>query len=154
MNPYISTQRIYSYAEEFANSCGECVAKKASKDISYSSVMRKLRKSYDQDTVNKFQKEFKKLFDQEILSGKEPADSILEEAIKCISFEDDTRCFKKMASAIDLGDPDSSGKYLADLIKFLLRRISAERRPRAIENLRKKIYYLNEYQNNFTNFYK
>lgn len=195
MNPYISTQKIESYAEEFSNSCGESVLtkiaivkklpngqwtvmslkgkplgkyktkeqavkrlrqieyfknhkkKKASKDISYSSVMRKLRKSYDEETVNKFQKEFKKLFDAAFLSGnQDPDEGVLEEALKCISFEDDINAIKKNASAIDLGDPEYAGKYLSDILKFVMRRISNEKRTKSLESLRKKVYYLNEYQ--------
>ena len=52
---------------------------------------------------------------------------------------------EKAASAINLGDADTAGRYLADLIRFLTKRISAEKRPRALESLRKKIYYINEY---------
>jgi hypothetical protein len=119
--------------------------KKASEENSYSSIMRKLNKSYDEETVKKFQKEYKKLFDQAYISGKENDDAILEEALKCISMEDDMLAIKKLGSAIDMGDPAFAGKYLADLLKFLLRRISVANRDKAIFNLKKKIYYLNEY---------
>jgi hypothetical protein len=51
----------------------------------------------------------------------------------------------KEAAPEYLGDPESVGRYLASIIHFLVRRISAERRPHSIENLKKKIYYLNEY---------
>lgn len=121
--------------------------KKASKDNSYSSVMRELRKSYDEDTINKFQHHFKTLFDQALLSGSSgPEDEVLEDAMRCITAEDDMRAMKKMASAIDLGNPEYAGKYLSDVLKFVMRRISQEKRVKSLENLRKKIYYLNEYE--------
>jgi len=156
MNPYISIPRIESYAKEFASSCGEGVPektvknknnKKASKDESYSSVMRDLRKSYDKETVKKFQREFKDRFDAAIAAGAEdPESEVLEDALKCVSFEDDKRAILKAASAIELGDPEYAGRYLSDVLKFVMRRISTEKRTKSLENLRKKVYYLNEYQ--------
>jgi len=121
--------------------------KSASEGNSYSSIMRDLRKSYDEETVNRFQKEFKKRFDDAILGGIDsPEEEVLEDAMKCITFEDDKRAFVKAASAIELGDPEFAGKYLSDVLKFVMRRISLEKRTKSLENLRKKIYYLNEYQ--------
>ena len=107
--------------------------------------MRDLRKSYDEDTVSKFQKKFKELFDKSIINGTDEKD-VLEEAMKCITFVDDLNALKKNASAIDLGDPEYAGKYLSDILKFVMRRISQERRVKSLENLRKKVYYLNEYE--------
>lgn len=121
--------------------------KKASKDQSYSSVMRDLRKSYDEETINKFQKEFKDRFDEAILGGVDsPEEEILEDAMQCITFEDDKRALIKAASAIELGNPEFAGKYLSDVLKFVMRRISPEKRTKSLESLRKKVYYLNEYQ--------
>jgi len=121
--------------------------KKASKDESYSSVMRDLRKSYDEETVKKFQREFKDRFDAAIAAGADdPEREVLEDALKCVSFEDDKRAILKAASAIELGNPEYAGKYLSDVLKFVMRRISPERRTKSLENLRKKVYYLNEYQ--------
>lgn len=120
--------------------------KKASPEDSYSSIMRELVKSYDKDTINKFQQEFKKVFDNALINNnKKPEKIALEEALKTLSYEDDEKAFKKMASVIELGDPGYAGKYLSDLIKFILRRISPERRQKSISNLKNKIYYLNEY---------
>lgn len=114
---------------------------------SYSSVMRDLRKSYDEETVHKFQTTFKQMFDEALKSGSEdPEKDILDKALSCIDYEDDKKAMEKAASSIDLGDPQYAGKYLADVLKFLMRRISQERRTKSLENLRKKIYYLNEYE--------
>jgi hypothetical protein len=120
--------------------------KKASKneEQSYSSTMRELRKSHNGKDVKKFQEEYKRLFDAAVIAGNEDDSAILDEALKCISNEEN-EFIKRIASAIDLGDPAFSGKYLADLIKFLLRRISAQNRQKAINSLKKKIYYINEF---------
>lgn len=119
--------------------------KKASKEDSYSSIMRDLRKSSDEDTVKCFQEEFKKAFDQAVIDGDEEPEKIaLEKAKENIRGEDEL--MDKVASAINLGDAETAGKYLADLIRFLTKRISPERRPQALNSLKRKIYYINEYQ--------
>jgi|ERR1700722_3207067 len=116
-------------------------------DDSYSSVMRDLRKSYDEETIRKFQQTFKQLFDEAFIAGSDdPEQEILEKALSCVDSKDDQKAMEKAASAIDLGDPQYAGKYLADILKFVMRRISHERRPKSLENLRSKIYYLNEYE--------
>jgi hypothetical protein len=120
--------------------------KEASKDDSYSSIMRDLNKHYDEETTHKFQQTFKDTFDQALLNGDEaPENKALEEAMKCISLRDDIKAFKKVGTALNLGDPNTAGKYLADLLRFLLQRIKPERRAKAAETLRKKVYFINEF---------
>jgi hypothetical protein len=122
--------------------------KKAEKkqSVSYSSVMRELNKNEDEETIRKFQKAFKELFDAALLSGNnDPEEGCLEKALQTID-KSDKKNIEKAAEAIAMGDPKFAGKYLADLIKWMMQRISAERRPKSIENMKKKIYYLNEYQ--------
>jgi flagellin-specific chaperone FliS len=125
--------------------------KKASKEedfnpASYSSIVRFLRKNYDDGVVEKFQKCFKEKFDAEILSGNnEPEEDCLKEALKVVSKKDDLIAIKKFGTAIDLGNPESAGKYLANLFRFMMKRISQERRQKSIDNLKNKIYFLNEF---------
>lgn len=119
--------------------------KKASDDSSYSSVMRELNKDGDTEAMKRFQDTYKQVFDDEYLSGSNnPEEKAFEEAMKSIALVDD-RMIKKVADLLPLGDAQYTGKYLAHLLKFLLRRISSERRPRSIENLKRKVFYLNEY---------
>lgn len=56
------------------------------------------------------------------------------------------RMYKLAASTIDLGDPVQAGKGIAEIIKFLLKRIDPHSRPMSQEKLRAKIWNLNEYQ--------
>jgi hypothetical protein len=142
----VNVSKLLSYAQDFDNICGMKAVVKIANEDSYSSTMRDLRKNYDDDVVKKFQKEFKSLFDAALLTGSEEPENVLSEALKCISFEDDKEAMKKIGAAIDLGDANYAGKYLADLVRFLVKRISPVRRQKSIENLRKKIYYLNEYE--------
>jgi hypothetical protein len=114
--------------------------KKKAEEVSYSSVMRKLNKDSEPTVMEKFQKEFKKSFDEGILAGEEePENAALDHALEAI------KNIEKSASAIDLGNAEAAGAYLANLVKFLLRRISQERRAHAIDSMKKKIYYINEY---------
>ena len=107
---------------------------------SYSSVIRLLTKEYDEETVDRFQKLFKEYFDRFYLDNyEEPEKDALEEAIRHMS------SFKKNASGIEMGDPAFAGQRLAELVKFLLRRVPADKRGKAILSARKKIYMLNEY---------
>lgn len=132
---------------EFFKNRDKKASKEDKKEDSYSSVMRDLRKSYDEGSIKKFQEEFKKLFDEALISGSEdPQNEVLEEAMNCIAYTDHKRAFEKAAGAIDLGDPEYAGKYLSDILKFVMRRISTDRRVKSLENLRKKVYYLNEYE--------
>lgn len=112
---------------------------------SYSAVMRDLNKYYNKDEIEKFQKTYKELFDNALLNGdSEPEASVLEEALQCVSEENVS--IKKLADEVSLGNPESVGNYLAHIVRFLLRKISEEKRPGSIKNIKKKIFYLNEYE--------
>lgn len=115
--------------------------KKASEEkLSYSAVMRFLNKNYDEETIKSFQNIFKENFDRLYMEEKDnPEEEALEIALNSM------QKFKKQAAAIEMGDPNSAGIYLANIIRFLLRRIPTEKRAAAIESMKKKIYFLNEY---------
>jgi len=49
----------------------------------------------------------------------------------------------KLASVLDLGDPDLAGKSLADIVLFLLRRIPSGERPKAISSMIAKVRNIN-----------
>jgi transcription termination factor NusB len=54
--------------------------------------------------------------------------------------------FNKYAqSVIELGDPQAAGKSLAEIVKFITKRISKERRTESLGKLRNKIWNLNEH---------
>lgn len=56
------------------------------------------------------------------------------------------RMYKIAASTIDLGNPENAGKGIADIVKFLLKRIDVGNRQKSIFNLRNKIWNLDEYE--------
>ena len=52
----------------------------------------------------------------------------------------------KLAQAVDdLGDPRLTGRSIAQIVRFLLRKIPYTKRPHAMMGLRKKIWELSEY---------
>jgi hypothetical protein len=117
-------------------------------EFSYSSLMRELRKKATDKQFKYFLKMHKFCFDKAIDKKiKHP-----EEASLNIAFIKLTNKYKiqvnnqtvKIASKTDLGAPASVGKYLADIIKFILKRISPAKRQGSINRLKRKIYYLNE----------
>jgi hypothetical protein len=51
--------------------------------------------------------------------------------------------FKLAAATIEMGSPESAGKGIAEIVKFLLTRISPEKRPQVYKSMRDKIRKLN-----------
>jgi hypothetical protein len=125
--------------------------KKASKEDTdtYSSIMRSLNKDNNHDAMISFQTTFKQAFDAAYIAGEEhPEETALEKAKA--ELNEKTAELKAMlvktAAAIELGPPEEAGAYMAALVKFLLKRISPDKRPKAIQAMKRKIYYINEYQ--------
>ena len=117
-------------------------------DFSYSAIMRQLRQQCDDKTVQYFMKLFKKNFDAAYCENiKDPAKHALHRAIHIFHKKYQIKFNKKLiknAAVSELGDPKLVGKYMADIIRFTLKKISPENRPKSILSLKNKIYYLNE----------
>ena len=115
-------------------------------NFTLSSVMRFLNKS-DKDLAIEFLKEYKKIFDKCIsLNKKDVADISLRLALKkCFNIDLKVYDIEKSASyKPNFGDPKTVGKYLSDVIKFNMLKISPAKRPMSLNRLKSKIYYLNE----------
>ncbi len=54
------------------------------------------------------------------------------------------RMYKLASMVLEMGEPSLAGKGIADIIKFLMKRIEPDRRQTAFVKLRDKIYNLNE----------
>jgi hypothetical protein len=119
-------------------------------EFAYSAIMRCLNQQASKEQVVEFLKMFKKEFDRAIKKGLQKPEKIaLQNSL--INFNKIhpikvKRKLVKTAATSELGDPVLVGKYLADIIKFTLNRISPERRGMALAKLRTKIYHLNEQQ--------
>jgi len=117
-------------------------------DFSLSSIMRELNKKADHDQVQSFLRIFKDLFDKAVIKKIEnPSKYALSEAltefnkINKLKINSD---LVKNANLQELGDAKRVGKYLADIIRFTLTRISPEKRPMAMQKVKQKIYTLSD----------
>lgn len=119
-------------------------------DFSYSAIMRSLRKQLNQNQILSFLKIFKMYFDKAIKNNLENSERVaLQNTLVKFNTIFPLKLDKAMiknAAISELGDPILVGKYLADIIRFTLNRISPERRQEALSKLRNKIYSLSEYQ--------
>lgn len=116
------------------------------KDVSYSAIMRELRKNYDYDIVVEFMAIYKGIFDILIYQD---VDSAAELALKLTLQQFSTLHhvelpLKKEAQLAQLGNAQQVGQYLANIIKFTLSRISPEHRQNSINTVAKKLYLFNE----------
>jgi hypothetical protein len=117
-------------------------------DFTYSAVMRKIRKNTSKEQTKEFISIFKKYFDQAIINEVEDPEKIalkktLDRFNEMYSLKIDENLVKNAAIS-ELGNPVLVGKYLADIIRFTLNRISPEKRPKALNSVKNKIYALNE----------
>lgn len=119
-------------------------------EFAYSAIMRCLNKQASKEQVIEFLKMFKKEFDKAIKKKfQKPEKIALQNSLISFNKIHPIKVKKKLvktAATSELGDPVLVGKYLADIIKFTLNRISPARRGMALAKLRTKIYHLNEQQ--------
>jgi len=117
-------------------------------DWSYSAIVRKIREKGSKEQVDIFLKLYKKFFDKAIRAKLQKPDKIaLQNTALKFSKLFKVKFSKKLvknAALAELGDPAIVGKYLADIVKFTLTRISPEKRPGAINSVKQKLYALND----------
>jgi len=116
-------------------------------ELSYSSLLRKLREKAPKECVKEFLKLYQNQFNRAIKNKLQKPEAIaMQNAL--IQFNKQHKIklnmnIVKNAAVTELGDPRLVGKYLSDIIKFTLTRISPERRAQSLEGLKNKIYNLN-----------
>lgn len=115
----------------------------------YSATLRDLRKNHPEQ-VEDFMESFKQAFEQAVISDIEnPEEVSLLEAyqknqLKAESYQNELAFIKLASETIELGDPRIAGKDIANVIKFLTKKIKSESRPEALRKLRDKIWHLSE----------
>jgi hypothetical protein len=127
---------------------GKIIDLTGASDFSYSAIMREMRQEASKEQVREFLKLFKNYFDRAVKKKLQKPDKVaLQNALIKFDKKHKIKVKKKLvknAAVSELGDPVLVGKYLADIIRFSLNRISPEKRPNALNSLRQKIYVLNE----------
>lgn len=117
-------------------------------DFGYSAMMRKIRQKGSKQQVRAFLEIYKKNFDKAVRDKLQKPEKVAMQGT-AIKF---SKLFKvkfpkkmvKNAAIAELGDPTVVGRYLADIIKFTISRISQEKRPSALASLKQKLYALDE----------
>lgn len=113
--------------------------------LTYSSVMRELVK-LDQSDWIEFVKLYKKKFDKYVLDGESNfEDNCLKDTLEELEDEFEIIYPKqhKTANLQHVGSPDLIGKYIADIIRFTLIKISPKNRHKATVSVKNKILNLN-----------
>ena len=121
--------------------------------FNYSQIMRDLNKN-NPDKIEPFMKSFKKAFDEAQEKELEsPEGTALISAMYTINYSADkessllpNRFIKLAAAVVEMGEPGAAGKALADIVKFLVSRISIESRANSLLGLKNKIFNLNEFE--------
>jgi hypothetical protein len=115
-------------------------------DLSLSAIMRKLNKNTSKEKVREFLKIYKSEFDIAVKNDlQKPEKVALQNTLIKFNKINKIKLDKslvKNAAISELGNPVLVGKYLSDIIKFVMTKISVERRAQSIYNLKNKIYHL------------
>lgn len=117
-------------------------------EFSYSAIMRKLREKASSEQVRAFLKLFKIQFDKAI-KGKinKPERVALQNAVLKFHKMYPIKIDKKMvkcAAVAELGNADAVGKYLSDIVKFIVNRLPLEKRLHALDILKQKFAVMSE----------
>lgn len=117
-------------------------------DLAYSAVVRKLREKASKEEVKQFLIIFKKEFDKAYKKKlNKPEKIALQNSLvkfnKIVPLKLPKKLVKKAAIS-ELGEAELVGKFLADIIRFTMRKISLEKRPHSIQNLKQKLHNLDE----------
>lgn len=117
-------------------------------DFSYSAIMRKMREKASPEQVKQFLQLFKAQFDKAV-KGKmnKPERIALQNAVLKFNKVHPLKLDKKMikcAAVAELGNADAVGKYLSDIVKFIVNRLPLEKRDHALQILRQKFAVMSE----------
>jgi hypothetical protein len=117
-------------------------------EFAYSAIMRKLRHKASPEQVKQFLVLYKNQFDKAVKGKVHKPDRIaLQNAVLKFHKINPIKLDKKMikvAAVTELGNADQVGKYLSDIVKFILNRVPAEKRGKALDVLKQKFATMNE----------
>jgi len=115
----------------------------------YSATLRELRKN-NPEQVESFMKFFKEAFEKAVENDLDNLEetSLLEAfqktKIESKALKENEQLIKIAFDSIELGRPEIAGKDIANVIKFLTKKIKPVSRPEALRKLREKIWHLSE----------
>jgi hypothetical protein len=117
-------------------------------EFSFSAIMRKLRKKASKERVMLFLAFFKSFFDKAVKNKLHNPEKIaLQNAVVKFNKVHKIRLDKKMiknATIAEMGNAKQVGKYLSDIVRFIINRLPPEKQVHAIESLKQKFSVLSE----------
>ena len=117
-------------------------------EFSYSAIMRKMREKASPEQVKQFLQLFKAQFDKAV-KGKvnKPERIALQNAVLKFNKVHPLKLDKKMikcAAVAELGNAEAVGRYLSDIVKFIVNRLPLEKRDHALQILKQKFAVMSE----------
>lgn len=115
----------------------------------YSSVMRELNEN-SPEKLKDFMISFKKTFDRAILESlDDPTGIAMIQAMRDINYiieasEQEKRLVKIAQTVMELGSPAIAGKAIANVIKFLVRKMPDSTRNSSLSSIKQRVSNLNE----------
>jgi hypothetical protein len=117
-------------------------------EFAYSAIMRKLREKGSPEQVRQFLTIYKNQFDKAVKGKLHKPDRIaLQNTVLKFHKINPVKLDKKMikvAAVTELGNAEQVGKYLSDIVKFILNRVPPEKRGKAIDVLKQKFATMSE----------
>lgn len=146
-NLIVSTRGKDNTSDEDSDSEEKVIDLLGASDFSYSAIMREMRQKGSKEQVREFLILFKKEFDKAVKDKLQKPEKIaLQNGLIKFNKKHKIKVKKKLvknAAVSELGDPVLVGKYLADIVKFTINRIPADKRKKSLDTLRNKFYSFN-----------
>jgi hypothetical protein len=117
-------------------------------EFAYSAIMRKLREKASPEQVRHFLTIYKNQFDKAVKGKTNKPDRVaLQNTVIKFNKLHKVKIDKKMikfAAVAELGNAEQVGKYLSDIVKFIMNRIPTDKRLDAIQKMKQKFAIMNE----------
>ena len=117
-------------------------------EFAYSAIMRQLRQQATPEQVRQFLVIYKREFDKGVKAKiHKPERVALQNTVLKFHKLNPVKLDKKMiklAAIAELGNADQVGKYLSDIVKFILGRVPSEKQPHALQILKQKFATMSE----------
>lgn len=115
-------------------------------EFAYSAIVRKLREKGNKEQVTLFLKTFKSQFDKAIKNKLQKPEKIaLQNAVVIFNKTHKIKLSKELlknAAVSELGSASQIGKYLSDIVKFIIARMPIEKRQSALQKIKNKFYQM------------
>jgi hypothetical protein len=135
----------FKYLKKIKKKASDQVDLTKIEDFSYSAIMRKINKQLGEEGCKYFAQLYKDYFDQYLLNQEQDIEErSLSKTVKEFNKKYPVKISKKFVkvAAANLGDAATVARYLANIIKFTLTKISPQSRSGSLYKVKNKINQL------------